>query len=332
MQTLKRLLGICSVVIGLTAVSATLSHAALTPYDAPSLSCVDAGQGEITIKACAGASGAPAGITIHWMEKSLYDQYGWLDSDDPNLCALSLSGQPSLQHPGASRWDLGPNQCQEIIIGDINFDETGVSGHNCGLDGLKCGTEYVFRAFAHAGRGFGRSDWSSDVVCATDPCPPGSCTFTQGYWKTHGPAGCVTGNNTNQWPVSSLTLGSVSYSDAQLCSIFNQPAGGNGLIALAHQLIAAKLNLANGSGCAAVATFISQADALIGNRVVPPVGADSLTPAQTSTLTMSLDAFNNGNLSGCPLHCNSLRIQIKSQEASGELRSSTWGQVKGIYR
>jgi hypothetical protein len=331
MHALKSLLALSVATICLGLVSSS-AHAGLTPYDAPSLSCVSGGQAEITIKACAGASGAPAGITVHWMEKSLYDQYGWLSSDDPNLCALSLSGQPSLQHPGASRWELGPNQCQEIMIGDINFDETGVSGHNCGLDPLKCGTEYVFRAFAHAGRGFGRSDWSENVVCSTEPCPATSCTFTQGYWKTHGPGDCQAGNNSNEWPVSGLTIGSVAYTDAQLCSILGEPAQGNGLLTLAHQLIAAKLNVANGGGCTAVVSYIIAADALIGNRVVPPAGAGSLSAASTSALTVTLDQFNNGILSGCPLHCgNSVKLG-GAQSVESESANSTWGNVKSMYR
>jgi hypothetical protein len=68
----------------------------------------------------------------------------------------------------------------------------------------------------------------------TGDCP-GGCTFTQGHWKTHGPAGCVTGNNTNEWPVTSLTLGTVNYTDVQLCSILNTSAGGNGLISLYNE-------------------------------------------------------------------------------------------------
>jgi hypothetical protein len=310
------------------------SFAGLTPYDAPSVSCVSGGQSELTVKICAGASGAPAGVTIHWEEKSLFDQFGWLDSSDPRLCKLSLSGQPSLQHPGASRWELAANQCQSVLIGDINFDETGVSGQDCGLDPLKCGTEYVFRAFAHAGRGFGRSDWSADVVCSTDPCPSASCTFTQGYWKTHGPGDCVTGNNTNQWPLSGMTLGTVSYTDVQLCQIFNTPAGGNGLISLAHQLIAAKLNLASGASCSVVTSTIAAADLLIGSRVVPPVGSGSLAPSSTSTLTMDLDAFNNGVLAGCPLHCgSSLRIQLSGAGKTVNTPTpTTWGNMKAIYR
>src|SRR5436190_15364847 len=46
-----------------------------------------------------------------------------------------------------------------------------------------------------------------------------------GYWKTHGPVGCQTGNNTNVWPQSvqdnDLTLGGCTYTQDQLCSIFN---------------------------------------------------------------------------------------------------------------
>jgi len=42
-------------------------------------------------------------------------------------------------------------------------------------------------------------------------------------------------------------LGAVSCSDQQLLQILNDPAQGNGLIILAHQLIAAKLNIAHGA-------------------------------------------------------------------------------------
>ena len=298
---------------------------ALDPYDPPSISCVSAGENEITIKICAGLSGAPAGVTVQWEPRDIFDAFGWVD--DERLCKLSLSGQPSLQHPGASRWELGSGECAEITIGDINFDETGVSGENCGVEPLDCGTDYVFRIFAHAGRRMGRSDWSTDVVCSTRPCPSDECTFTQGYWKTHGPSGCVTGNNSNEWPVSSLTLGTVSYTDLQLCSILNTPAGGNGLLSLAHQLIAAKLNLAAGAGCSAVASAIASADALIGSKVVPPVGSGSLSPSSSGSLTMTLDQFNNGILAGCPVHCSGSAALKAAKNAK-----STWGNLKTIYR
>jgi hypothetical protein len=86
-----------------------------------------------------------------------------------------------------------------------------------------------------------------------------------------------------------------------LCNIFNKPAAGNGLIALAHQLMAAKLNIANGADGSAVATDIANADALIGSLVVPPVGSGFLAPSATSTLITALTNYNEGATG--PGHC-----------------------------
>ena len=126
------------------------------------------------------------------------------------------------------------------------------------------------------------------------PCSTG-CTLTQGYWKTHYPS----------WPLSvingGMTLGSVHYTAAQLESILNTSPVGNGLISLAHQLIAAKLNIANGADGSAVTSTIAAADALIGSLVVPPAGSGFLAPATTSALTSALDDYNNG-VTG-PGHC-----------------------------
>jgi hypothetical protein len=99
--------------------------------------------------------------------------------------------------------------------------------------------------------------------------------------------------------VTSLTLGTVSYTDLQIQSILDTP--GNGLVALAHQLIAAKLNVANGADDSAIAGAIVAADALIGGLVVPPVGTGTLAPSATSTLTSTLDSFNQGVIG--PGHC-----------------------------
>jgi len=57
-----------------------------------------------------------------------------------------------------------------------------------------------------------------------------------------------------------------------LLSILNQPVRGNGLISLAYQEIAAKLNIANGASAICIQQTLAGADALIGNLVIPPVG------------------------------------------------------------
>jgi hypothetical protein len=126
-------------------------------------------------------------------------------------------------------------------------------------------------------------------------CNPNICVVTQGFWKNHP----------LDWPVTTLTLGTVTYNQAQLLSILGEPVRGNGLVSLSKQLIAAKLNQANGA-CVptAVATAITQADALIGGAIVPPVGSGVLDPSATSALNTILDNYNNGLAAGGPSHCN----------------------------
>jgi hypothetical protein len=186
-----------------------------------------------------------------------------------------------------------------VNVGEFLFDN-GAST-SCG-GALKCGTTYVFRAFAHASNSLNRSDFTPNHSCSTLSCGGGDtdgCTLTQGYWKTHGPS--ASGNNENEWDVTNLTLGTVNYSDVQLQAIFDTPAAGNGLISLAHQLIAAKLNQANGASTAAVDSAIAAADALIGSLVIPPVGGGSLPNSSTSSLTAVLTQYNEGLIG--PGHC-----------------------------
>lgn len=297
--------------------------AELPTLDTPTLSCGESTGASIEVIVTAGATGAFAGVSIHYTTLADYEENGWSGA----ICALSLSGMPSRNHPGASRWDLGPNESTTIVIGDVNFDETGVSGNECSMEPLECSQTYVFRVFAHAGRDANGDNWKrsafSDVagddpydgvddplICSTNDCagPGEACTYTQGFWKTHGPEGCLKGNNTNEWPSSiqagGMDLGSVHYTEDQLCSILNQPAQGNGLVFLAHQLIAAKLNVANNVDevCADVAMDIADADVLIGALVVPPVGAGYLKPSDASPLNNSLTSFNEGNECGWG-HC-----------------------------
>jgi hypothetical protein len=134
--------------------------------------------------------------------------------------------------------------------------------------------------------------------------PVGGCTYTQGFWKNHGPTGCASGNNENEWPVDSLKLGNTTYTDSELCSIFKTPTSGNGLISLAHQLIAAELNKANGATLPAVVVdALEAAHTLIGDLVVPPVGGDVLSPSSTSGVAGVLAAYNEGAIEGT-VHCD----------------------------
>jgi hypothetical protein len=130
-----------------------------------------------------------------------------------------------------------------------------------------------------------------DDVQLLVPCPS-SCVRGLGYWKNHPEA----------WPVTELQLGNVTYTQEELLSILHQPVRGNGLVSLAHHLIAAKLNVANGTDPSCIQQTIADADALIGDLVVPPVGTGYLAPAEVEALKDMLEDYNEGRL--CAPSCD----------------------------
>jgi hypothetical protein len=273
------------------------------------LSCTAVSGAAIDVTICAGESGASAGFSIQWETLADYNLYGWSSENAPSYRCASLSGVPGC----ASKYSLAANACVTVNIGTNLFDDCGASA-TCGPTELVCGTAYIFRAFAHnIPGGFKASDKSGTTQCTTFDCGSEGCTYTQGFWKTHGPEGCATGNNTNHWfdkitdpanpaQITSLTIGTVSYTDLQVCSILNTPASGNGLLILAHQLIAAKLNIANGSSPVSIQSSIDAADALIGGLQIPPVGSGYLSPSATSALATALTNYNEGATG--PGHCS----------------------------
>ncbi len=285
-----------------------------TKMDKPTISCSLSTQVSINVTVTMPpGTGAPSGFSIQWMTLADYTQNGgWYASDDPKLCKASFAGSAK-----DSRYVI-PKEggSVTVTIGELLFDN-GTST-NC-PDGLECETEYVFHTFAHASSTLQRSDWSNDITCSTLPCGhEESCTLTQGYWKTHGsigPASCANVTTTDEfgvetttsvctstWPVTSLTLGTVSYTEAQIQSILDTPASGNGLLTLAHQLIAAKLNVANGADPSAAASSIAAADTMIGSLKIPPVGSGFLKPGATSLLVTALTNYNEGATG--PGHCD----------------------------
>ncbi len=277
--------------------------------DTPELELVRSGRTSVTVKIRAGNSGAPNGFTLEWMSAATFDALGaWPAADDARIMKGDFRGIPTLNtEDGTTDYRLAAVDDAGVQLGDL-FDETGVTTQE--REELAEGSEYVVRVRANAVLDADASDASATVRATTLLRSQQDCTYTQGYWKNH----------TSVWPVGNLTLGTVNYTAAQLLQIFNQPAMGNGLISLAHQLIAAKLNIAQGAiAPAATLLAISQADALIGGLVAPPIGAGSLAPASTSGLTTTLDNFNQG-ITG-PGHCGSTPTNAPS-----------WGALKSLYR
>jgi hypothetical protein len=125
----------------------------------------------------------------------------------------------------------------------------------------------------------------------------GKCPLSQGFWKTHPGA----------WPVTSLTLGSQTYTQAELLAILNTPTGGSGgadaSVILADQLIAAKLNIANGSDATPISSTIADADALLSGfagKLPYHVKPSSAIGQQMVGDASTLEGYNTDQLTpGC---------------------------------
>jgi hypothetical protein len=318
----------------LGATSSTMIPGVLAPgpqpkLDTPTITCAGSTQHTIFIKICAGASGAPAGFTLQWVKHSDYpglvcggsSASGW-PSSTSNFCEASFSGVP-----GCSNYNLASGACVTVEVGNLLDSECGVSLTNCAANELQCGTEYVFRVFAHnVPGGLNASDKSKNLCCSTEDCVTG-CVLTQGYWKTHacnwpspftpGALGtadatqcALSGSDPNSScacdSVNTLKIGALDYTQCQLLCALARIGQGNALVILAHQLIAAKLNILNGADGTSVAATITDADALIDSYNIltdsVPTGGpgNTLGPAMTADAT-TLDLYNNGD--GEVTHC-----------------------------
>jgi uncharacterized repeat protein (TIGR01451 family) len=128
-----------------------------------------------------------------------------------------------------------------------------------------------------------------DTTDASDEVKSTSCVLAANKWGAQ-----------RIWPVTSMKLGTVSYTEAQLRVILGSSVRGNGLVELAKQLIAAKLNFAMGASAPDFVSTIAAADAMIGSRVVPPVGSGFLATSLTNALASKLGSFNTGSKNAGP--------------------------------
>lgn len=95
----------------------------------------------------------------------------------------------------------------------------------------------------------------------------------------------------------SITLGSVTYTRAQAIAVIKQPTKGDQTYSLAQQLIAAKLNVANGSNSSCISATIADADSFLTAHLVGSgVSGDSAAWTVGEPLKSRLDDYNNGKL------------------------------------
>lgn len=108
--------------------------------------------------------------------------------------------------------------------------------------------------------------------------------YTIGYWKNHP----------DEWPVTSLTIGGVTYDQTKLLDILWDAKAKDATYMLAAQLIAAKLNVLNGAYASEeVLEAIDDANAFL---TAHPYGSNPRGADRRYALELkdALDDFNNG--------------------------------------
>ncbi len=112
----------------------------------------------------------------------------------------------------------------------------------------------------------------------------GDGTGTIGYWKTHPEA----------WPVTSITIGDVTYSQEDAIYILKAAVKGDKTLSMAKQLIAAKLNVAAGNESSCIDGAIAAADQWLIDH--GGVGSGQRQWDGGDLIHDDLDAYNNGLL------------------------------------
>jgi parallel beta-helix repeat protein len=185
----------------------------------------------------------------------------------------------------------GPTFTHELLTGSPAIDHgKNSSGSTTDQRGTGFARTFDNPAIANATGGDGTDIGAFEVQAAVCPQP-------QGFWK----------NNPNAWPVNNLTLGSQSYTKTELLRILRTSTGtgakADASLILADQLIAAKLNIANGADGTPVTSTIAAADTVLSlytGRLPYKVRTNTTNGRRMVQDGATLESYNNGLLtSGC---------------------------------
>ena len=187
-----------------------------------------------------------------------------------NNARVTVTNDP--RDPGE---EMGPNEKvdftipdPQVVNGSVNVDDTN------GLTWLFTGSgsrtyERTFTCDRDEGnhdntatiRETGQSDDARVTVTCTPP-PSDGCSLTQGYWKTHSKYGPAPYDA--RWALIGEDTAFFSSGKTWYQAINQSSAGGNAYYILAHQYIAARLNIAGGTGSTpAVNAALAGADGVL---------------------------------------------------------------------
>lgn len=216
----------------------------------------------------------------------------------------------------------GPtNEYDECVTVDDDYEGSTVTGTICANQTFTyspwigpyeaCG-EYTVEntaSFVTNDNGVTGSDsWTVDVSV---PCA-GGCTLTPGYWKTHshhGPApeddawfllGDKDGDALSEGADETFFYPKNNQTYYQV--LWTPPAGGNAYYILAHQYIAAKLNILNGASSTPPVDAALVWATNFFNAYTPTDKLSKIVSQQAKSYSDLLDQYNNGLIG--PGHCS----------------------------
>jgi hypothetical protein len=210
------------------------------------------------------------------------------------LCLFYIQDYGGNQIWGHDGGDLGistlmyfnPTNSTGVII-LTNGEDNSASG--CGADDIFCKLFSVADTLSTGSR--------PALNCGYAEFP---CQHSKTYWKNHN----------NEWALNAapMKLGTANfYGQNKLLNILNKPINGNASTVLAKQLIAAKLNVAQGSEISPIILTINAANDLIGNRklpIQPAISFFSSEGSQMLALSLQLASYNYGVLNTHPCNGN----------------------------
>ncbi|WP_409267429.1 hypothetical protein [Massilia sp. BHUDP2] len=135
---------------------------------------------------------------------------------------------------------------------------------------------------------------TADALLADCTCPPKGCVRTQGYW----------GNKPDVvWPKGYYRDAPFFRSGLSWQQVLDSPTRGDAYFILAHQYIAAVLNIASGASAPNSLRSIVLAAGTWFGSATPGTCVRGACQLQRSWASV-LDEYNNGDYPGAPKHCD----------------------------
>jgi hypothetical protein len=110
------------------------------------------------------------------------------------------------------------------------------------------------------------------------------------FWKTHP----------SVWPVGSITIGGITYTESQLLQVLQMSTGGDAVLILTDQLIAAELNILSGAPHSATtdATIAQSNSLLAGINLLTHTAVKGTTTLGSQMIADAgyLEKYNNAKL------------------------------------